>query len=91
MDAASGEEAAGDARRLRQRHHRRLGRRRRRLHAAAGTHAFPPGVLVDSGGPVAVRRVAALAFEVYEGRGLHSSTSQHDLSRFGHTSPCPPV
>jgi len=25
------------------------------------------------------------------GRGLHSSTSQLNLSRFGHTSPCPPV
>jgi len=26
-----------------------------------------------------------------EGRSLHSSTSQLNLSRFGHTSPCPPV
>ena len=26
-----------------------------------------------------------------DGRGLHSSTSQLNLSRFGHTSPCPPV
>ena len=25
------------------------------------------------------------------GRGLHSFTSQLNLSRFGHTSPCPPV
>jgi hypothetical protein len=25
------------------------------------------------------------------GRGLHSSTSQLNLSGFGHTSPCPPV
>jgi len=25
------------------------------------------------------------------GRGLHSSTFQLNLSRFGHTSPCPPV
>jgi len=25
------------------------------------------------------------------GRGLHSSTFQINLSRFGHTSPCPPV
>jgi len=25
------------------------------------------------------------------GRGLRSSTFQPDLSRFGHTSPCPPV
>ena len=25
------------------------------------------------------------------GGGLHSSTSQLNLSRFGHTSPCPPV
>jgi hypothetical protein len=25
------------------------------------------------------------------GRGLHSSTSQLNLSRFGHTSSCPPV
>ena len=25
------------------------------------------------------------------GRDLHSSTSQLNLSRFGHTSPCPPV
>jgi len=25
------------------------------------------------------------------GRGLHSSTSQLNLNRFGHTSPCPPV
>ena len=25
------------------------------------------------------------------GRGLHSSTSQLNLSRFGHNSPCPPV
>ena len=25
------------------------------------------------------------------GRGLDSSTSQLNLSRFGHTSPCPPV
>ena len=24
-------------------------------------------------------------------RGLHSSTFQLNLSRFGHTSPCPPV
>jgi len=26
-----------------------------------------------------------------EGRGLQSSTFQLNLSRFGHTSPCPPV
>ena len=26
-----------------------------------------------------------------EGRGLHRSTFQLNLSRFGHTSPCPPV
>ena len=25
------------------------------------------------------------------GRGLHSSTFQLNLSRFGHTYPCPPV
>jgi hypothetical protein len=25
------------------------------------------------------------------GRGLHSSTFQLSLSRFGHTFPCPPV
>jgi hypothetical protein len=25
------------------------------------------------------------------GRGLHSSTFQLNLGRFGHTSPCPPV
>jgi hypothetical protein len=25
------------------------------------------------------------------GRGLHSSTFQLNLSRVGHTSPCPPV
>jgi len=25
------------------------------------------------------------------GRGLHSSTLQLNLSRLGHTSPCPPV
>jgi len=27
----------------------------------------------------------------HAGRGLHSSTFQPNLSRFGHTSPCPPV
>ena len=26
-----------------------------------------------------------------KGRGLHSTTFQLNLSRFGHTSPCPPV
>ena len=29
--------------------------------------------------------------DVVAGRGLHSSTFQLNLSRFGHTSPCPPV
>jgi len=29
--------------------------------------------------------------EGFHGRGLHSSTFQRNLSRFGHTSPCPPV
>ena len=30
-------------------------------------------------------------FKLVGGRGLHSSTFQLNLSRFGHTSPCPPV
>jgi len=30
-------------------------------------------------------------FTSVSGRGSHSSTSQLNLSRFGHTSPCPPV
>jgi hypothetical protein len=38
--------------------------------------------------PVSVQRAAA---PLTLGRGSHSSTSQLNLSRFGHTSPCPPV
>jgi hypothetical protein len=30
-------------------------------------------------------------YDNVRGRGLHSFTIQHNLSRFGHTSPCPPV
>jgi hypothetical protein len=35
--------------------------------------------------------VIALWTCTMSGRGLHSSTFQLTLSRFGHTSPCPPV
>jgi hypothetical protein len=40
-------------------------------------------------GMVAAGRVGAVA--MIRGRGLHSSTRQLQLSRFGRTSPCPPV
>jgi N-acetylgalactosamine kinase len=33
----------------------------------------------------------ATSVNLPDGRGLHSSTSQLNLSRFGHTSPCAPV
>jgi len=32
-----------------------------------------------------------MAKEEGAARGLHSSTFQLNLGRFGHTSPCPPV
>ena len=34
---------------------------------------------------------SAMLAHLMLGRGLHSSTFQLNLSRFGHTSPCPPV
>jgi ataxia telangiectasia mutated family protein len=40
------------------------------------------------------RRLAytrSVAVNSIVGRGLHTFTSQLNLSRFGHTSPCPPV
>ena len=46
-----------------------------------------------SGVTVLQELVAAIkdAVLLLAGRGLHSSTSQLILSRFRHTSPCPPV
>ena len=41
--------------------------------------------VTDDGG------VTPLMLAASGGRGLHSFTFQLNLSRFGHTSPCPPV
>ena len=68
----------------------------------AGAPAAAPGAGI-AGTPraaAAEAAVAAAAAEAAAGaspaagtgtRGLHSSTIQLNLSRFGHTSPCPPV
>ena len=40
---------------------------------------------------LAVRHVLGHCAGRREGRGLHSSTFQLNLSRFGHTSPCAPI
>ena len=41
--------------------------------------------------PVAAGDVVLFSEAVAHGRGLHSPTFQLNLSRCGHTSPCPPV
>jgi len=60
-----------------------------RVEEAEGAVATLAGLL--SAAAVDVRAAAAGALGAVLGRGLHSSTSQLNLSRCGHASPCPPV
>jgi hypothetical protein len=63
----------------------------------AGTDAHGSASKLIAKGSISAHTVInpVLRYEPYNititGRGLHSFTFQLNLSRFGHTSPCPPV
>jgi len=64
---------------------------RRYTVANSGPHTNASQFYVTAA-PLAFLDGKKVAFgRVIDGRGLHSSTFQLNLSRFGHTSPCPPV
>ena len=53
-------------------------------------HVTPPALPADSFKMTEAERPRVMSRDP-AGRGLHSSTVHLTLSRFGHTSPCPPV
>jgi lysophospholipase L1-like esterase len=57
----------------------------------SGGGLFEDGIHFNAAGQRVVFEGLKACLESMEGRGLHSSTFQLNLSRLGHTSPCSPV